>query len=783
MGNGSAESAVSVEKLSENTEKAIKEFCRSEYCLIVAVENEINGLDTELAQLVESNANVNEKAEEALLNAQEAMLALEMSIGNIRERTKSSDEIVREMTRDIKQLDIAKRNLTSSITTLHHLHILLTGVDSLGTWVEKRDYSNIARQLPAILNVLQLFDGYKESEQIANLSARLDRLKTTLTLQLANDLKKSFQTGQLNDKVTEMCRVAAALEGNVKDNFCKWFIEQHLAEYVVLYADNEEGAWLDKIDERYKWYVRKLTDFERTGLSRVFPSDWDMGRRLTSEFCTVTRDVLYRMMTRRRQDLEWKLLGFAIQHTKMFETLLVKRFPNREGAVSFEKSIWSVFDSFLDVFLGAQERTLNDFLETCASKIKSGEERSTREATAHAIPFPSSADMFLLLKKVITESSKLSSEPDALLRDVVGVLRVCLRGYAQTCLTAFLPTVGGASAQQTSTLFSLIREEATHVPLTADQQFLTCCILATADWCAETSLQLQEKLAQRVPGVDVSQETEAFYGITNQSLNVLVQDVEASCEAALQSISKVNWSAVDGVGDESPFIGAIRSHLRNAIPMLRDMLSDRRKYFAHFCLKLATQLAHKFVGALFRCRAINTHGAEQLLLDTHALKTFLLNMPSIDSAISSKPPTAYVTSVNAALNKAEMILKVVMSSLDTVEDFVEQYTKLLPTSDVTEMQKVLEMKGVKRQDHPSIIHTFRQKMGDSTSVDTAMNPTTNSLTSRFVGGAMTNVGSASSMSEAFSAVVSMAADGLDSSSVSSSIDKLKRLEKLVKRTL
>jgi len=38
---------------------------------------------------------------------------------------------VKEITRDIKQLDHAKRNLTSSITTLNHLHMLVGGVDSL----------------------------------------------------------------------------------------------------------------------------------------------------------------------------------------------------------------------------------------------------------------------------------------------------------------------------------------------------------------------------------------------------------------------------------------------------------------------------------------------------------------------------------------------------------------------------------------------------------------------------------------------------------------------------
>lgn len=42
------------------------------------------------------------------------------------------------------------------------------------------------------------------------------------------------------------------------------------------------------------------------------------------------------MMARRRQDLEWKQLGHAIQHTKMFENVLLKRFPIKPD-FSFEK--------------------------------------------------------------------------------------------------------------------------------------------------------------------------------------------------------------------------------------------------------------------------------------------------------------------------------------------------------------------------------------------------------------------------------------------------------------
>ena len=38
---------------------------------------------------------------------------------------------MKEITRDIKQLDNAKRNLTASITTLNHLYMLIGEIDLL----------------------------------------------------------------------------------------------------------------------------------------------------------------------------------------------------------------------------------------------------------------------------------------------------------------------------------------------------------------------------------------------------------------------------------------------------------------------------------------------------------------------------------------------------------------------------------------------------------------------------------------------------------------------------
>lgn len=44
------------------------------------------------------------------------------------------------------------------------------------------------------------------------------------------------------------------------------------------------------------------------------------------------------------------------------------------------------------------------------------------------------------------------------------------------------------------------------------------------------------------------------------------------------------------------------------------------------------------------------------------------------------------------MTRAEMVLKVVMAPAESPQAFVEQYAKLLPQSDLSEFQKVLEMK-------------------------------------------------------------------------------------------
>ena len=76
--------------------------------------------------------------------------------------------MVSEITRDIKQLDQAKKNLTSTITTLNHLHIVLGGVDDLENITKKRDYAKAANLLQGVSNVIEHLEVYSNSVPVTH---------------------------------------------------------------------------------------------------------------------------------------------------------------------------------------------------------------------------------------------------------------------------------------------------------------------------------------------------------------------------------------------------------------------------------------------------------------------------------------------------------------------------------------------------------------------------------------------------------------------------------------
>lgn len=119
---------------------------------------------------------------------------------------------------------------------------------------------------------------------------------------------------------------------------------------------------------------------------------------------------------------------------------------------------------------------------------------------------------------------------------------------------------------------------------------------------------------------------------------------------------------------------------------------------------------------MYKCRPTNADGVgnimgcEQLLLDTHSLKTVLLELPTIESQVNRKAPASYAKTVIKGMTKAEMIIKIVMANINEHQHalFIEQYLKLLPDNTLAEFHKICDMKGIKRADQAQLIELYRK---------------------------------------------------------------------------
>ncbi|XP_072496001.1 vacuolar protein sorting-associated protein 53 homolog isoform X1 [Notamacropus eugenii] len=731
--------------------------------IVNKIRLKIRRLDDNIRTVVRGQTNVGQDGRHALEEAQKAIQQLFGKIKDIKDKAEKSEQMVKEITRDIKQLDHAKRHLTTSITTLNHLHMLAGGVDSLEAMTRRRQYGEVANLLQGVVNVLEHFHKYMGIPQIRQLSERVKAAQTELGQQILADFEEAFPSqgtkrpGGPSNVLRDACLVANVLDPRIKQEIMKKFIKQHLSEYLVLFQENQDVAWLDKIDRRYAWIKRQLVDYEEK-YGRMFPHEWYMTERIAVEFCHVTRVELAKIMRTRAKEIEVKLLLFAIQRTTNFEGLLAKRFSGctlTDGAPKkvevpppstnpfledepgpeieeltidrgdldqpkkpkvpenpFHGIISKCFEPHLYVYIESQDKNLGELIDRFVADFKALGPPKPNADEGGAV-LPSCADLFVYYKKCMVQCSQLSTgEPMIALTTI---FQKYLREYAWKILSGNLPKTTTTSGGLTISSLLKEKEGSEVAKFTLEELCLICSILSTAEYCLATTQQLEEKLKEKVDAslierINLTGEMDTFSTVISNSIQLLVQDLDAACDPALIAMSKMQWQNVEHVGDQSPYVTSVILHIKQNVPIIRDNLASTRKYFTQFCIKFANSFIPKFINHLFKCKPISMVGAEQLLLDTHSLKMVLLDLPSIGSQVVRKAPASYTKIVVKGMTRAEMILKVVMAPHEPLVVFVDNLIKLLTDCNTETFQKILDMKGLKRSEQSSMLELFRQRL-------------------------------------------------------------------------
>ncbi|SPQ17979.1 342ccda0-58d7-41bc-98b9-2d15d98a09f2 [Thermothielavioides terrestris] len=655
----------------------------------------------EVAQAYGPNSSL-----ERMQSAQAELASLFRRIEDVRSRALQTERDITVMTADIKRLDATKRNLTLSMTALKRLQMLTTAYEQLRGLARTRQYRECAGLLQAVLQLMRHFNSYRSIEQIAVLSRNVSELQRELLEQVCEDFEMAFAKGEVTARramLVEACLVMDALGEHAKTRLVTWYVNTELREYRQVFRGNDEAGSLDNIGRRYAWFKRMLKTHEDEHAA-IFPPHWRVSETLAMAFCDGTREDFKGILEKslRRIDgakLDVNLLLSCLQETMDFEQSLERRFASDPRASidtlssaddriqNFNGSISVAFEPYLSLWVESQDKALASMIPKYKTQpiIPADEEFSPQAVV------PSAIELFHFYKLTLSQCAKLSTGERLL--DLSKTLAKYLDEYAQQVLLNFLQR-GGPQGPP-------IRE--------------IVLVLNTADFWHVNTNQLEESIKKRIDPemasrVDLSAQSDAFLGVASAAVMALVAKAELDCEGAWREMKNTNWSRMESVSDQSSYVGELLKHINGKAQEILPMVI-KHQYARAFCDNLVEHLATAYLTNVVQCRPIGEVGAEQMLLDKYVLTKSLENLLSYHNnpaatQPAAPPPAGFVKRVNQSMTRVDPLLKTLQVRPSPPEGLVQAYLIHIGDRSDTNFRKILELKGVRKQDHAYLLELF-----------------------------------------------------------------------------
>ncbi|KIJ18544.1 hypothetical protein PAXINDRAFT_71265 [Paxillus involutus ATCC 200175] len=651
---------------------------------------------------------------------QEMISDLLGQMSRIREKASESEAVVRDITKDIQVLDLAKKNLILSMTTLKRLQMLVNALTQLEDQVKEKRYAEVAHSLAAVKQISSSFKPYTSVHRIMQVWKRVQQVQGEIRTQLDAE----FDTFFLQDPskpfkiayITDACAVVDVLGPDVRTQLIERHVALELKEYRRIFRASDEAGHLDNISRRFAWFRRLLTSHE-TEIGRVFPAEWRVGWWLFAKFVAITRDDLSTLLSKAGPSLTVKVLLETLQQTTDFELSTAKKWATpldeilRTAAppAVHVQSMSSAFEPHLGIFVEAQDKALADMLAPHRNpKVRSSLDTAPKPPTANSTPraslstndepepapivLPSSTELFYFYAQSLEQCAKLST--GQALFDLCGVQKKWLKIYAEDVLSPKFKRPQPQSRRSTDSRFDIAELQQ------------ACLFINTADYCQTTAAELEEKIKEKVNDkfkgkVALQSERDLFMSVISVAINVQLRELESAYEGAFNAMSRVNWGAISQVTGHSPFIDDIIQVTEQVTEVIKPLV-EQKKYLRNFFDKACSLILMRFTNALVKSRPLREIGAEQLLLDLGVVKSCLMKLPAGETLATS----GYTRSLTKITTRLEALLKVIVTPVDPSEGFILNYTLLIGDASFSNFQKILDLKGTPKTEQNSLLDSF-----------------------------------------------------------------------------
>ncbi|EPX74847.1 GARP complex subunit Vps53 [Schizosaccharomyces octosporus yFS286] len=618
-----------------------------------------------------------------------------------------------QLTSEIKNLDVAKKNLTSSMTLLKRLQMLVTAYEKLRTLRQNRQIGEATSLMLAMLQLLQFFKNYRSVERIASLSRNITEFQRSfyeqvfenfqLQFKKANSIRGGFNAASV-EGLHELCGFIDVNGPKCSNALKDWYCHHQLDGFFKVFRENEEAGLLENFSRRYDWFFKLLQTYDDQH-ALIFPAHWRMDIQLCVYFCNETKADLSKIL--KGKDISYPVFFTSIRQTLDFQNALKKRFSHvlnehsLEGSIKTQtfqtfESLSNEFNPYYKVYIEHEAKQLETLFISFPSKDETSSEESNQILS-------SSMQLFQLYRKIMGHFLQFTRGPPLI--GLKNLFANWLRRYIEIELLADLQSLS----------FS---QYAVH--------------LNTAEYIHRTTLEL-EKRFREVCHADLLEQM-SFQKVIDNLLNcksLLIKSCtkkfENSIKTSLEPFGKMDLRNLDTVGDQSNYVSnAIHEMKLNADEYLGTI--EQNTLARNFCDRVCESFTRQFFYYIYTIKPISEIGAEQILLDLCSFKNFLLKLPS------SKPDytitDSYINHLTIFMGYIETLLKTLLTPSLPKEGIIQSYLFLIKDRSVSNFTIILDMKGVPKSEQSSYLQLFssfvskKNDLSDNSAIFLYLNPST-----------------------------------------------------------
>lgn len=648
-------------------------------------------IDEDIRHAVRRQAASGRRARADLDEAKSAVRELFERIKAIKSKAEQSEALVSDVCRDIKSLDIAKRNLTLTVTALKRLVMLVTALEQLRTLSQSRKYEEASRLIRAIEELTGHFQEMRHVARVADLLERKAAIFSDLKTQLLEDYASLHGPPHARPPGLEAAACCVDAMGPfVRREVIKQFCLRLLDEYQEIFQPPKEASGLETAERRFHWLKRTLHTYDEK-YGQNFPEFWRVPSVLCELFCHVTRPHFVEVLGMSAHTVDPELMIRVLQKSILFENELARKYPvdqflstasaapqdDYSGGASgfgfkypdvmgksskassgggeedpmqfaprFKGIISECFDAYLGTWVQHEEKQLVDKLDrmigndSIVNQDHEGDEEE--EGSEPRLLYASAPELFAEMKATKDKCGAFSTQQT--LFNIFQVFRKVVAHYVEK-LNAQMP------AKVTT-------------PLDNNAVQGVCCVIGTAEYCMDTLSQFKDALLRVIDSqyeerVTFENEQQLLSNTETRAMQVLMTSVSCSLDEAFSKMTGTPWAQyMQECSDHSAYVSEISERLPKEFGPIAQNLS--KLHYKFFCSKFVQTFIARFISEIYKCRKISEQGAQQLLLDTSLIKTTLLEAPVIAGNLSQMP-TAYSNYVLREMGKAETMLKVLSS--------------------------------------------------------------------------------------------------------------------------